>query len=293
MFTIPISTAEQNADALKDIDKLVRERLQALLYCGNNDDTYENSMSWMKYVPYGVYRNVEYNYGGYDYGNLQWVLYNYDGTYNGKKVQPLIIPIKSEVKENPVYFTLRKTDTADPTKDLSASFGVYADEACTKFLENYSASPGNYTFSVNMPDGQSKITIYLKEEQAPTGYMKSSNVYKVTLTDRNTEKFPKAVDYVNDGTGWKKLDTAGEATNDSSANADSYVIFNWNIPGTKSIRSNGMHDKSIGEGALYFETSDNTNLNANGIPDMELLERCQGNVDGVGKPDVGIVFSGH
>ena len=283
------NTAEQNAAAMKDIDKLVYERMQALKYCGATD-TYEQSAAWLKYTPYGVFKNENYTVNGYKYGNLQWVEYDYYDTKGNKdaSVQPILIPVKAaEVKENPVYFTLRKTDTADPTKDLSAAFGVYADEACTKFLENYSASPGNYTFSVNLPDGQKSITIYLKEAQAPNGYMKSSNVYRVTLDAYCTDKAPKPVDEVNDGTGWKPMDTVGVATNDSSANADSYVIFNWNIPGTKSIRSNGMHDKSIGEGALYFETSDNTNLNANGIPNMELLERCQGSVDGVGTPTVG------
>ena len=106
---------------------------------------------------------------------------------------------KVEMKEAPILTNIQVNkidkETRKAIKSKDFAFTMYEDEECTKEIE---------TVHANKEDGTATFkdvrygTVYIKETQAPTGYLLSNEVKKVVLDD-NLENIGKtySFEYVN------------------------------------------------------------------------------------------------
>ena len=280
-----LDTDPSTNGALDDIRVLAKERVAAVKHCGG-DDSIENCFNWMKGAGKALVRG---DYG--DYKDTVWVEYKYDnGTFNGKRVQPLIIPVKgAAVLGEPAYLKLLKVDGADTSKVLPAVFGVYADAACTQQLTTLTVKAGDTMDTVTpaeigIPEDQQTREVWVKEIQAPEGYSLNSTIFHVKV-DKLLNGFPADAAIVTEV--WKDgaaVPMTSEGMKEGlvpDSQGNSYVMYDWNLPGTKDLRSNGATGASISTGSLIFETSDNGALGENGIPSFDIIDRCRGSVAGV------------
>ncbi len=80
---------------------------------------------------------------------------------------------------------------ADGTALAGATFGLYADAACTELIRTYTG--GTFTIdtadkeiAAYLPDKEA-VTLYLKETEAPAGYVKADTAYTVTIAAETVE----------------------------------------------------------------------------------------------------------
>lgn len=277
--------------ATQDVQILAEERTAALAAMGITASVQE-SFDLIRDLARGS--TAAWNdkgWAAYLADELVWHEYKYTGGVHkptGKPVQEILIPVRGGTPlGKPGYISFVKTDETDATKSLAADFTVYSNLACTDSLTKFSTVEGAklneltsvYEIPFSASDPAEK-TVYLKETTAPDGYTTDGRVYAVTVSNEtNSSKNNPAIvsQYYQDGQ-LVNMDTAGVITN---GKGNSYVIYNWNLPGTKSIRSNGSSGASIGTGALMYETEDNGALGVNGIPTIDVIDKCQGNVPNV------------
>ena len=77
------------------------------------------------------------------------------------------------------YVTLLKTDAATERTLAGAVFGLFSDSACTMPLGTYTTEESGLLVTDALRYG----TYYLKEIQAPVGYLPQDTVYRVTIAD--------------------------------------------------------------------------------------------------------------
>ena len=211
---------------------LAKERVAAVKHCGGNDSI-ENCFNWMKGTGKALVRG---DYG--DYKDTVWVEYKYDnGTFNGKRVQPLIIPVKgAAVLGEPAYLKLLKVDSADTSKVLPAVFGIYGDAACTQQLTTLTVKAGDTLDTVTpaeigIPEDQQTREVWVKEIQAPEGYALNSTIFHAEvskLDNNNPMKAAIVTEVWKDGAAVPMTSEGMKEGLVPDSQGNSYVMYDWN-----------------------------------------------------------------
>ena len=192
-----------------------------------------------------------------DNGETRWNAHSLEGLYVEAAAPGAITGVvglkaahgvQEKNVHNPAVLQFCKTDAATGKPVAGAEFTLYADELCTRAVQQY-VSDAQGLFSVSQPAG----TYYLKETKAPAGYRLNSDV--MTITVRESEvRFERLLDETTSPAEVLDVSTVDDLAEVKGLNAGETGVY--------LLENEAYHQITVKK---VWEDSSNTSLRAKSV----------------------------